>query len=230
MFCLNIFAVGIYGEAEFVFASIKIITIVGLLILSLVLVLGGGPTGDRLGFRYWENPGGTVRPTRVSVVPADVVAAMKPLAPATGAEGRFLSFFSVLVYAAFTYAGIEMVAAAAGEAENPRKTIPKAVRRVLYRILFFYVLGTLAIGMIVSSEDPRLLSAQGSGAPGAAQSPWVIGIQNAGITVLPSIINAVILTSAISSGNAMLYTGSRYMYALAQNGHAPRILLKCSKS
>jgi yeast amino acid transporter len=51
--CLNIFAVAIYGEAEFIFASIKIITIVGLLILALILDLGGGPTKDRLGFRYW---------------------------------------------------------------------------------------------------------------------------------------------------------------------------------
>ncbi|KAI1624333.1 amino acid permease [Exophiala viscosa] len=211
--CLNIFAVSIYGEAEFVFASIKLITIFGLLIISLVIVLGGGPTHDRLGFRYWKNPG-----------------AMKPLPPATGDTGRFLGFFSVLVYAAFTYAGVEMVAAAAGEAENPRKNVPKAVRRVLYRILFFYVFGTLAIGLIVSSDDPNLLSAQKNGAAGAAESPWVIGIRNAGISALPSVINAVILTSAISSANAFLYTGSRYLYALAQNGHAPRIFLRCSKS
>jgi len=73
------------------------------------------------------------------------------------------------------------------------------------------------------------LSAQESGAPGAAQSPWVIGIQNAGIVVLPSIINAVILTSASSSGNAFLYSGSRYLYALAQNRQAPRFFLTCSK-
>lgn len=50
---LNIFAVSIYGEAEFIFASIKIITMLGLLIMALVLDLGGGPTKDRLGFRYW---------------------------------------------------------------------------------------------------------------------------------------------------------------------------------
>lgn len=51
--CLNIFAVAIYGEAKFIFSSIKIVTIFGLLILALVLDLGGGPTKDRLGFRYW---------------------------------------------------------------------------------------------------------------------------------------------------------------------------------
>lgn len=154
---------------------------------------------------------------------------MKVLPPAEGATGRFLGFVYVLIYAAFTFGGVEMIAAAAGEAENPRKNIPKAVKRVFWRITLFYVIGTLAIGMIVSSDDEHLLNAQTTNAPGAAHSPWVIGISNAGIHVLPSIINAVILTSAISSGNAMLYTGSRCLYALAQIGQAPAFLLRCTK-
>jgi amino acid transporter len=210
--CLNIFAIQIYGEAEFIFASVKIITIVGLLIMAFIVDLGGGPKHDRLGFRYWKHPG-----------------AMKEY-DSTGATGRFLGLFSVLVNAAFSYGGVELVAVAAGEAENPRKNIPKAVRRVFWRILFFYVLGSLAIGVLVASNDKSLLSAQASGAPGAAESPWVIGIRNAGIPVLPSIINAVILTSASSSANAFLYTGSRYLFALAQNKQAPRFLLRCSKA
>jgi yeast amino acid transporter len=209
---LNIFAVAIYGEAEFVFAAIKIVTIVGLLIMAFIIDLGGGPTRDRLGFRYWKNPG-----------------AMKEYA-STGNTGRFLGLFSVLVNAAFSYQGVELVAVAAGEAENPRKNIPKAVRRVFWRILLFYVLGSLAIGVLVASNDPHLLSAQAANSPGAAQSPWVIGITNAGIPVLPSIINAVILTSASSSANAFLYTGSRYLFALAQNRQAPRFLLHCSNN
>jgi yeast amino acid transporter len=209
--CLNIFAVSIYGEAEFCFASVKIITIVGLLIFALIIDLTGGPAQDRLGFKYWKNPG-----------------AMKEY-KGTGSTGRFLGLFSVLVNAAFSYGGVEMVAVAAGEAENPRKNIPKAVRRVFWRILFFYVLGTLAIGVLIPYNEPRLLSAIDSDAPGAAASPWVIAIYRAGVPVLPSIVNAVILTSASSSANAFLYTGSRYLYALAQNGQAPKVLLKCSK-
>lgn len=209
--CLNIFAVSIYGEAEFCFASIKIITIVGLIIFAFIIDLGGGPTRDRLGFRYWNNPG-----------------AMKEYV-ADGSEGRFLGLFSTLVNAAFAYGGVEMVAVAAGEAENPRYNIPKAVRRVFWRILFFYVLGSLAIGVLIPYDEPRLLGAIESDAPGGAASPWVIAIYRAGVPALPSIINAVILTSATSSANAFLYTGSRYLYALAQNGQAPRLLLKCTK-
>ncbi|PPJ53594.1 hypothetical protein CBER1_00396 [Cercospora berteroae] len=206
---LNVFAVSIYGEAEFIFASIKIITIVGLLLLALIIDLGGAPNGDRLGFRYWRHPWVPMK---------DYIS--------TGDAGRFFGFFSVLANAAFSYGGVEMVAVAAGEAENPRKNIPKAVRRVFWRILFFYVLGSLAIGVIVPADDDRLLS----GGAGAASSPWVIGIVRAGIPVLPHIINAVILTSATSSGNAFLYTGSRYLFALAQNRQAPRFLLTCTRA
>ncbi|KAL8759231.1 MAG: hypothetical protein Q9199_000918 [Rusavskia elegans] len=210
--CLNISAVSIYGEAEFIFASIKIITIVGFVIFAFIIDLGGGPTHDRLGFRYWNNPG-----------------AMKAY-KATGSTGRFLGLFSVLVNAAFSYGGVEFVAVAAGEAENPRCNIPKAVRRVFWRILFFYVLGSLAIGVLIPYNEPLLLGAIEDGAPGGAASPWVIAVYRAGVPVLPSIINAVILTSASSSANAHLYIGSRYLYALAQSGQAPQFLLKCSKS
>lgn len=208
---LNIVAVAVYGEAEFIFASIKIITILGLLLMAFIVDLGGNPHHDRIGFRYWKHPG-----------------AMKPY-DSTGNTGRFLGLWSTLVNAAFSYGGVEMVAVAAGEAENPRKNIPKAVRRVFWRILFFYVLGSLAIGVLVPYDDPNLLGANPDAKSDASASPWVIAIRRAGIKVLPSIINAVILTSASSSANAFLYTGSRYLYALAQNRQAPRFLLRCTK-
>ena len=206
---LNVFAVSIYGEAEFLFASLKIITIIGLIILAIVIDLGGAPGEGRLGFRYWKSP----------------YAAMKPMVT-TGNIGRFAGLFNTLVNAAFSYGGVEMVAVAAGEAEDPRRNIPKAVKRVFWRILFFYVLGSLAIGVTVPANDDRLLH----GGAGAASSPWVIAIVRAGIPVLPHIINAVILTSASSSANAFLYTGSRYLFALAQNKQAPQFFLKCTKT
>lgn len=196
------------GEAEFIFASIKIITIIGLLILAFIIDLGGAPGEGRLGFRYWYHP----------------YVAMKEVV-ASGGAGRFLGLWSTLVNAAFSYGGVEMVAVAGGEAENPRKNVPKAVKRVFWRILFFYVLGSLAIGVTVPANNPRLASDK----PGAHASPWVIAIDLAGIKVLPSIINAVILTSASSSANAFLYVGSRYLFALAQIGQAPKFLLWCTR-
>lgn len=100
---------------------------------------------------------------------------------------------------------------------------------MFWRILIFYVFGCLAVGVLVPYNNQRLLNAQASGVQNAAASPWVIGIQNAGIIALPSIINVVVLTAATSSVSAFLYVGSRYLYALAQDKHAPRFLLKCSK-
>lgn len=208
---LNCIAVGIFGEAEFIFVIIKVVTLLGLLILSLIIDLGGAPNHDRLGFRYWNHPG-----------------AMKPYL-SKGSLGRFLGLFSVLINASFSYGGIELVAVAAGEAKNPRRNVPKAVRRTFWRILFFYVLGSLAIGCLVPYNNPNLLSAQKDNAPGAAQSPWVIAVTEAGIGGLPSLINAVILSSAISASNEWLFAGSRYLYALADNRHAPQIFSRCSK-
>ncbi|OQU96570.1 hypothetical protein CLAIMM_02634 [Cladophialophora immunda] len=198
---LNIFAVAIYGEAEFIFASIKIIAILGLLLMAFIVDLGGSPTGDRLGFRYWYNPG----------------PAMKEVVM-TGNAGRFLGLWSTLVYAAFSFGGVEMVALAAGEAADPRRNVPKAVKRVFWRIVIFYVFGSLAIGVLVDSNDEQLGSV----------SPWVLAAQNAHIRVLPHIINAVILSSASSSANTFVFVGSRYLFGLALTRQAPRIFLKCT--
>jgi len=97
---------------------------------------------------------------------------------------------------------------------------------VSFGVFFFYCLGTLAIGVLVSSDDPDLSSDK----PGAFASPWVIAIKRSGIKGLDSVINAVILTSAASSANAFLYTGSRYLFGVAQNRQAPKIFLKCTKA
>lgn len=199
---LNIFAVSIYGEAEFIFAAIKILAILGLILMAFIICLGGSPTGDRLGFRYWYNPGPVMK---------EVVA--------TGDTGRFFGMFSTLIYAAFSYGGVEMVATAAGEAADPRKNVPRAIKRLIWRIVIFYVIGSLAISVLVPCDDERLASA----------SPWVLAAYNANIPVLPHIINAVILSSAASSANAFVYVGSRYLFGLAQNRQAPRIFLKCTK-
>ena len=99
--------------------------ICGLIITGLVVDLGGGPDHDRLGFRYWKNPGAMAQSSLVSPDKVDL--------------GRFLGILSVLVQAAFSFQGMELVAIAASETESPRRNISKAVRRVFYRILLFYV-------------------------------------------------------------------------------------------
>lgn len=203
---LNIVAVSIFGEAEFIFGFVKLLAMIGLLILALVIDLGGAPDQERLGFHYWNDPG-----------------AMREYI-GNGATGRFAGWFATLIAASFSFGGSEGIIAAAGEAQDPQKNIPKAIRHVFLRIIFFYVLGSLAIGLIVPYTDPRLLD----GGSSAAASPWVIGIVNAGISVVPSVFNAVILISAISVANTMLFNASRFLYSLADCGQAPRLFLRCT--
>jgi len=205
---INMLGAGAYGEAEFWFASIKVLTITGLIILGIILDLGGGPDHDRIGFRYWKNPGPFVQYKGIS-----------------GAGGRFLGWWAVLDNAAFSFIGTEIVAIAAGETKNPRRNLPRAIRRVYIRILLFYILGTFVIGLLVPSNNEQLTLASG-----AAESPFVIAIQTAGIKSLPSIINACLLTSAWSAGSSDLYTSSRALYGLAVAGNAPKVFTRTSKS
>ncbi|KAE8392547.1 amino acid permease/ SLC12A domain-containing protein [Aspergillus alliaceus] len=204
MVVVNSLPVRAYGELEFILGAIKLTTIVGLMLLMLIITLGGAPTHDRIGFRYWDRP-------------------MEEYLQ-TGARGRFLAFLKVFVQAIFSYGGSEIVVVAAGETENPRRNIPKAVRRVFWRITVLYVGSIFLVSLCVSSRDTRLLNAIKSGAKGAGASPFVIAIQNGGIRALPSIINAVILSSAISSGNSFFYASTRILYATALDGKAPRFL------
>ncbi|KAG7099407.1 hypothetical protein E1B28_001260 [Marasmius oreades] len=205
---INVLGAGAYGEAEFIFASIKVITIVGLIILGIVLDLGGGPSRDRIGFRYWITPGPFAQFNGIQ-----------------GATGQFLGWWSVMTQAAFSFIGVEIVAIAAGEAKNPRRNIPKAIKRVYIRILLFYIGGTFIIGLLVPSSEPRLnLDTTNAGA-----SPFVIAINNAGIKGLPSVINAALLTSAWSAASSDLYTSSRALYGLGVAGNAPKFVTLTTK-
>ncbi|KAH8656086.1 amino acid permease/ SLC12A domain-containing protein [Tricladium varicosporioides] len=208
IFFINIMNVRFYGEAEVITASIKVICFVGLIIVSLVITLGGAPNHDRIGFRYWNNPG-----------PFTDYNGIK------GSTGHFLAFFSAFINASFSFIGVETVVVAAAETVNPHKSIPKAVKRVTYRILFFYVLGALLIGMIIPSNDSSLVSGSGN----ANSSPFVIAIKNSGIKVLPSIVNACILTSAWSAGNSYCYIGARMIVAMAVDHQAPQFFAKVNR-
>ncbi|OJT12498.1 Lysine-specific permease [Trametes pubescens] len=170
VFIINAFGAGAYGEAEFIFCTVKIVTIVGLLILGIVLDLGGGPNHDRIGFRYWKSPGPFVQ--------FDGIASTK---------GRFLGWSAVMAQAAFSFIGTEVVAIAGAEVKNPRRNIPKAIKRVYVRLLLFYVGGVTIIGLLVPSNDDRLNLNDGT----AAASPFVIAISNAGIKALPSVLDHV---------------------------------------
>lgn len=204
---LNMLPVRFFGESEFCVSSIKIFTIVGLIIVGIVIFFGGGPAQDHvLGFHYWKDPG-----------------AFNPHLT-TGSTGRFLAVWTAIIKSGFSFILVpETVTSCSAESINPRINMPRACQRFVYRLAFFYILGSLVIGVIVGYDNQNLLDAIASGESNAAASPFVIGIQLAGIKVLPHIINACILTSAYSCGTAEMYGASRTLHSMACKGDAPKI-------
>lgn len=213
---INFVGVKFFGEFEFWLSSIKIITVIGLIFLTLIIALGGGPDHDRRGFRYWKNPGAFKEYSKGGHT-------------ISGAEGRFVAWAAVLVTAVFAYLGTELVGVTVGEAQNPRRNIPRAIKLTFYRIMIFYVVSVFFLGMCVSYNDDKLVFAS-KASTSASASPFVVAIENAGIKVLPQIINAAILLFIFSASNSDLYIATRTLYGLSVNGKAPKIFSRTNKA
>ncbi|ODQ68317.1 hypothetical protein NADFUDRAFT_48964 [Nadsonia fulvescens var. elongata DSM 6958] len=210
---INFFPVKYYGEIEFWTAIIKVLAIIGWLIYALCMVCGAGVSGP-VGFRYWRNPG--------------------PMGPGLYYQdsnlnaAKFLGWLGALVNAAFTFQGCELIGITAGEAKNPRKTIPSAVNSVIFRIFVFYIGAVFFMGLLVPFNYPGLTSTDSSNTYISA-SPFVIAIVTSGTPILPHIFNAVILITVISAGNANVYVASRTLHALSVSGTAPRFFQKVNR-
>ncbi|KAG0760473.1 hypothetical protein G6F24_008293 [Rhizopus arrhizus] len=194
---LNLFSVKGYGEAEYWFALIKVLTVIVFIILGIFVntaVLGGHYYGTEV-FR------------------------------AGGIQG--LGVLSTFLTAGFSFQGTELVGVAAGESENPRKNVPKAIKQVFWRIILFYILSILIIGLIIPYDDPSLLNDDISH---ISVSPFTLVFVKAGINPAAHIMNAVILTTVLSAGNSGLYASSRTLLDLANEGKAPRFFRKITKN
>ena len=203
----NYFAVRFFGEIEFWLSALKCLIILGIILLSFILMLGGGPDHDRKGFRYWKNPG---------AFNAYI---------AKGAAGRFFAFWSSLVTALFAFGSTEMIGITVGEARNPKRTIPRAINWTFGQVFVYYVLSVLLVGTIVPYNSKKLSFAAGASGTAAA-SPFVAAIEIAGITVLPHILNACILVFVFTAANSDLYIATRTLYTLARENKAPKIFAR----
>lgn len=192
---VNLIGVKGYGEAEFWCSLIKVIAVIGFIIFGIVVAAGGGPNDGYIGGRYWRNPGAF--------------------------HNGFKGFCSVLVTAAFSFAGTELVGLTAAETVNPAKSLPSAIKQVFWRITLFYITALCIIGLLIPYTEPHLNL---TGSASSAASPFVIAINRAGVAALPSIFNAVILIAILSVGNSSVYGSSRTLAALADQGQLPKIL------
>ena len=134
---------------------------------------------------------------------------------ATGGLGFILAFPMVI----FAFTGIEMVGLSAGETKSPEKDIPKAINSVPLRILLFYV-GSMIVIMSVYPWNEI----------DASTSPFVQVFSGLGISFAANLINFVVLTAALSAANSAIFSTSRTLYILGNNGHAPKSFSKLSKA
>ncbi|MED4405981.1 amino acid permease [Heyndrickxia coagulans] len=194
LFLINIATVKAFGEMEFWFAIIKVVTIIALIIIGILLVFAGFQShGAHASFtNLWQHGG---------------------FFP-NGSKGFLLAFEMAI----FSFVGIELVGVTAGEAEDPSKTLPKAVNQIPLRILLFYV-GALFV--IMSIYPWNRLN------PDA--SPFVRVFADIGLPAAAGIINFVVLTSAASSCNSGIFSTSRMLYSLAEDGKAPKMFKKLNK-
>ncbi|KAJ7812718.1 general amino acid permease AGP2 [Mycena olivaceomarginata] len=204
---LNLFTVRFYGESEFWLAIGKVVLILGLILFTFVVMVGGNPDHDAFGFRNWNGP---------------FVAYVYE-----GSLGHFLGFLSSLVQAAFTVAGPEYIAMTAGEAAHPRYSLPRSFKSILTRLLVFFVLGAACVGILVPYTDPKLLPTA-TVRPGAGTSPYVIAMERLRLGGLAHVVNALVMLSIFSAGNSYVYTSSRILFGMALEGRVPRVLARCN--
>ncbi|KAI8146770.1 amino acid permease/ SLC12A domain-containing protein [Fennellomyces sp. T-0311] len=183
---VNMLGARSYGETEYWFSLIKILAILIFIIVG-VLVSAGLIGGEVYGFKYWDDPG----------------------AFPNGVKGIFDS----LILASFSMQGTEIVGITAGEAGNPRKEVPRAIKNVFWRIIIFYIGTIFVMGMIIpytdgtdnyDRVDPTVIS------------PFTMVFQKGSLDSVAHIMNAVILITVLSCANSGLYVASRTLLALSQ--------------
>ncbi|MEC1984350.1 amino acid permease [Bacillus cereus] len=201
IFLLNYFSTKSFGEAEFWFSLIKVITIIVFLLVGLLTILGiiGGEFVGFKNFTIGEAP-----------------------IPSSG-----LSILSVFMIAGFSFQGTELVGVAAGESKNPKKNVPKAIKQVFWRILLFYICSIFVIGLLIPYTHPYLMNID---IENVSMSPFTIVFEKAGLLFAASVMNAVILTSILSAANSGMYASTRMLWSLAREGKAPKSLMKINKN
>ena len=195
LIALNALQVGLFGEIEYWFAFIKIAAIVVFIGVGFLLITGIGPR-TAIGLRNLTGGG------------------FLPL----GWTGVWLA----LTLAITSYMGVEVVAVTAGEAENPRESIPRAMRTIVFRLITFYI---LAITVIVSIS-PWTQTGNGQ----ITGSPFVRAFAVAGIPYAATIMNLVVISAALSSANTNLYLSTRMVFSLAHDGYFPVLFRRASSS
>lgn len=188
---VNTLSIENFGMIEFWFAMAKVVTIAAFLVLGTALVLGIG--FPRIGTGNYTGHGGFL-----------------PNGWAGVGMGVTMAIFSFL--------GLEIVGVTAGEAADPKKAVPRALRQTLSFLSLFYLGGLGLVLAIVPWEQI-----------GLDKSPFVTVFEKVGIPAASHIMNFVVLTAALSSALCNLYFTARMLYSLSRGGYAPAALGKLNR-
>ncbi|MDC7716267.1 amino acid permease [Vogesella sp. DC21W] len=183
---VNASSVKAFGAVEYGFSSIKIAAILGFILLGSVVVWGGNR--PEFGVHLYTAGSGFLP------------------------HGWWGMWVAVII-SIFSYLSVEMIAVAAGEAEDPERAVKQAFRATIVRLLVFYLLSLALILAIVPWE--RI---------GEGSSPFVTVMQVLGIPYAADILNFVVIVAALSAMNSQLYITTRMMFSLARGGDAPKML------
>lgn len=208
IFLINFISVKGFGEAEYWFALIKVVTVIAFIIIGTLMITGIMHGAEGAGWKNWT----------IGEAPF---------------KGGLSAMIGVAMVVGFSFQGTELIGIAAGESQDPGKNIPRAVRQVFWRILLFYIFAILIISLIIPYNDPLLLNVNED----VSVSPFTLVFKNAGLSLIidnievlsaAAIMNAVILTSVLSAGNSGMYASTRMLFSLANEGKAPKIFAKLS--
>ncbi|MFC3339209.1 amino acid permease [Paracandidimonas soli] len=200
MFLLNNISVKGFGEAEYWFAAIKVVTVLIFIATGLLMIAG-------------------ILQGRHAGIMENWFIGDAPFA------GGFAALIGVAMIVGFSFQGTELIGIAAGESQDPARNIPRAVKQIFWRILLFYIFSILIIGLLIPYTDPQLL---GSEVTDISISPFTMVFEKAGLLSAAAVMNAVVLTSVLSAGNSGMYASTRMLFNLAREGKAPRIFARLS--
>ncbi|WP_394434095.1 amino acid permease [Streptomyces sp. SGAir0957] len=186
----NLAAVKNFGEFEFWFATLKVVAIIAFLALGTLAIFGLLPDTDAVGLSHLTGDGGFLP---------------------RGWQGVVSGVLAVV----FAFGGLEVVTIAAAESEDPVRSVARAVRSAVFRILFFYVGSMLVIVTVLPWTAQK-----------AGISPYVTVLDSVGVPSAGQIMNIVVFVALLSALNANLYGSSRMIFSLAERDEAPKGLLK----
>ena len=201
IFLINALTVSTFGETEYWLSIIKVTTVIIFLIIGFAMIFGI-MNGPAVGLKNFTYK----------------------KAPFVGGIPAIINVFLI---AGFSFQGTELIGVTAGESKDPKKAVPKAINDVFWRILLFYILSIFIIAALIPYTSPNLLSAANGN---IAVSPFTLVFKRAGLAFAASFMNAVVLTSVLSSANSGAYASTRMLYSLAQDKYAPKIFAKTTKN